>query len=321
MWGLPSSNETAPVPTGATWINSQPLTAEDLRGKVWLVDFWTYSCINCLRTLPYLQQWWSRYKDKGLILIGIHTPEFAFEKDEQNVRQALKRLDITWPVVLDNDYSNWNAYDNRFWPAKYLVNRKGKVVYTHFGEGDYTDTEMAIQQALMDGDAGFSPSVPAEWEHEHGKVCFIPTPELYCGYARGRYMNAAVVQDDAVGVYELPPSPKKDAVGLAGEVYVDKEFVRPITPDSSVVVQFSATEVNAVLHPEEGMTEAEVLLDGKPLPPQLRGKDITENNTTIIDRPRMYNLLKAGELVSGALALRPKKKNFRCYVFTFSGCV
>lgn len=320
MFGFERPQLLAPIPHGEVWLNSPPLQEKDLRGKVILVDFWTYSCVNCLRTIPYLRQWWDRYKQKDFILIGVHTPEFAFEKDQQNVREAVARLGVSWPVVLDNDYSNWKAYANRYWPAKYLVNRKGKIVFTHFGEGDYTDTEMAIQQALMDGDSDFVPSAPQEWGHEHGKVCFIPTPELYCGYGRGRFMNPAIL-DDQVSQYELPEEPKKDTVGLAGEVYVDKEFVRPITSSSSVAVQFSATEVNAVLHPEEGEVEAEVLLDGKPLSAHLRGNDVAENGTVIIDRPRMYNLLKAGELVSGLLALRPKKGNFRCYVFTFSGCV
>ena len=130
------------------WLNSQPLTMEGLRGKVVLVDFWTYSCINCINTLPYIKQWHEKYKDQGLVVVGVHTPEFPFEKSTANVQAAIKRFDIRYPVAQDNRYATWSAYHNRYWPALYLVDAQGKIVYQHFGEGQYAETEAAIRNAL-----------------------------------------------------------------------------------------------------------------------------------------------------------------------------
>ena len=139
----------APEFSGITqWLNSEPLTMKQLRGKVILVDFWTYDCINCINTLSHVVQWHDKYKDKGLVVVGVHTPEYAFERKTENVRTALKRFDIRYPVAQDNRYATWNAYNNRYWPAFYLVNKKGQVVYTHFGEGQYEQTEAWIQQLL-----------------------------------------------------------------------------------------------------------------------------------------------------------------------------
>jgi len=139
----------APEFSGITqWLNSEPLTMKQLRGKVILVDFWTYDCINCINTLSHVVQWHDKYKDKGLVVVGVHTPEYAFERKTENVRTALKRFDIRYPVAQDNRYATWNAYNNRYWPAFYLVNKKGQVVYTHFGEGQYEQTEARIQQLL-----------------------------------------------------------------------------------------------------------------------------------------------------------------------------
>lgn len=142
---------TAPEFTGIKqWLNSEPLTMAQLRGKVVLVDFWTYDCINCINTLPHVVRWHDKYKDKGLVVVGVHTPEYAFERKTDNVRAALKRFDIRYPVAQDNGYETWNAYGNRYWPAFYLVNKKGQVVYTHFGEGRYEQTEAKIQQLLAE---------------------------------------------------------------------------------------------------------------------------------------------------------------------------
>ncbi|VVD84526.1 thioredoxin [Pandoraea communis] len=145
----PMTAGAAPEFTGVdNWLNSQPLTLQQLRGKVVLVDFWTYSCINCIHTLPYVQQWYKKYKDQGLVVVGVHTPEYAFERDTGNVSDAIRRFGITYPVALDNRYATWKAYDNLYWPAFYLVDKSGKIVYTHFGEGDYDKTEAAIKAQL-----------------------------------------------------------------------------------------------------------------------------------------------------------------------------
>ncbi|NML32505.1 thioredoxin family protein [Paraburkholderia antibiotica] len=149
MAAPPVIASTAPEFTGITqWLNSEPLTLQQLRGKVVLVDFWTYSCINCANTLPYVKSWHQKYKDQGLTVIGVHTPEYPFERDTGNVKTALKRLGITYPVAQDNQYATWNAYNNQYWPAFYLIDRKGQIVYSHFGEGDYAQTEAKIQALL-----------------------------------------------------------------------------------------------------------------------------------------------------------------------------
>lgn len=147
----PGDYGKAPEFTGIEkWLNSEPLTLSALRGKVVLVDFWTYSCINCLRTLPYVKQWHSKYKDKGLVVVGVHTPEFPFEKSTANVQASLKRLDIQYPVAQDNAYATWDAYHNQYWPAFYLIDASGKIVYKHFGEGRYEETEAIIQKLLSE---------------------------------------------------------------------------------------------------------------------------------------------------------------------------
>ncbi len=161
------------------WINSAPLTLEGLKGKVVLVDFWTYSCINCIRTLPYLRAWYSKYQDQGFVIVGVHSPEFAFEQSEANVRQAVKDLKVTWPVVQDNAFGIWNAYENQYWPSHYLYGRDGKLIETHFGEGDYAETETAIAQAL--GSQGKVAPIADVIPVSDGPQ----TPETYLGYGRG----------------------------------------------------------------------------------------------------------------------------------------
>jgi thiol-disulfide isomerase/thioredoxin len=146
-----SMNQTAPEFTGIDkWLNSEPLTMQQLRGKVVLVDFWTYSCINCIHTLPYAENWYAKYKDQGLTVVGVHTPEYPFERDTDNVKKAIAQYGIRYPVAQDNSYATWNAWGNEYWPAFYLIDRHGHVVYSHFGEGDYQQTEAAIQRALAD---------------------------------------------------------------------------------------------------------------------------------------------------------------------------
>jgi len=164
----------------AHWINSEPLSLESLKGKVVLIDFWTYSCINCIRTQPYLNAWHEKYEKDGLVIIGIHAPEFAFEKVESNVREASKKAGIKYPVALDNDFATWNAYGNRYWPAKYLIDQNGIIVYKHFGEGNYTETELKIQELLW---------AKKELEKEIEKSTAQKTPETYLGSSRGKIIN------------------------------------------------------------------------------------------------------------------------------------
>ncbi len=304
---------------GDIWFNSKPLKSQDLIGKVILIDFWTYTCVNCLRTIPHLHRLWHKYKDKGLVMIGIHTPEFEFEKDPQNVERAIRDLHIHWPIVLDNNYVNWNNFANRFWPAKYITDREGKIVYEHFGEGAYEETEKVIQKLL----AGRLDKLPlvdiGEEEHLHGQACFIPTPELYCGYGRGTLSNPTYFYDQ-IADYTAPEVLVEDSIALAGKFYAAYEYVESAEVNATIVLKFVATEVNLVMRPVTPKAEVGILLNKETIPENLSGSDVQNQGIVIVNGPRMYNLLKSNYMVDGVLDIVAKTGNFQAYAFTFSGC-
>jgi len=309
-----------PIISGDTWFNTpHPITPEDLNGRVVLVDFWTYSCVNCLRTIPYLRTWWERYKDLPFFIIGVHTPEFEFEKDPANVERALKELGVEWPVVLDNDYVNWNNFANHYWPAKYLLDQNGYIVYEHFGEGGYGETEAKIQEYLRKnfGDRSFPPVVA---EHGDGGYCFRATPEIYCGHLRGSLANTGGYHVDHIGHYIEPEEIPLHSIALAGDWDARSEHVESIVSDSTIYLHFQATEVNVVLAPVDNLSVVEVKLNGKELLPEVAGKDV-DRGDVIVSGPRMYNLVKSDQPIEAILTLRAKESNFRAYAFTFSGCV
>lgn len=308
---------TLPRIVGETWFNSKSLRPEELLNKVVLVDFWTYSCVNCQRTLPYLADWWKKYKEMGFLVVGIHTPEFEFEKDPKNVEQALRNFNVTWPVVLDNDRKNWNTFANHYWPAKYLADVTGRIVYEHFGEGACAETEKRIQELLYN--KGQDAPIVSSEEHEHGSVCFIPTPELYCGYERNRLANKEGYQHDKIALYRPPEEMPQDSIALSGKFIARSEYVESAASDSTLFLRFRATEINLVLSSVSDETIIDVSVDNKPLGERL-GDDVATNNEVVVKAPTLYNLLKSRELVEGVLALTAKKGAFRAYAFTFSGC-
>lgn len=308
-----------PKIVGDTWFNSKPFTEKDLEGKVVLADFWTYSCVNCQRMLPYIKEWWAKYKDKGLVIIGIHTPEFDFEKITKNVEQAVKDLGVEWPVVMDSDYINWNNFANHYWPAKYLADKNGKIVYTHFGEGNYAETEAAIRAVLMEGASSENMPKISE-EHGRGGVCFVATPETYCGYERGSIENSGGYVYDSAADYAALKTLSRDSIALNGKFIARPEFVESAAEGAALLLRFSATEVNLVLHAVGEWADVEIMLDGKPVPAEIRGRDISEAGEVKIQAPTLYNLLKSAGLVEGVLTIRAKSGNFRAYAFTFSGC-
>ena len=234
----------APELTGVTaWINSQPLKISDLRGKVTLVDFWTYTCVNCIRTFPYLKVWHAKYADDGLVILGVHTPEFTFERKLENVRQAVKKHGIGWAVALDNDYATWGAYENRYWPAKYLIDKDGVIRYTHFGEGAYTGTESKIRELLEEAGADLTvldSGLPNDQVLDPGFLkdpSARPTRELYAGWERGfsdilsgsrgyvgdrRYWD----DQDTVVDYEAPDNLREHLIYLQGPWYNGTESLR-----------------------------------------------------------------------------------------------
>ena len=252
---LPNEGK-APELTGITgWINTPPLTLSGLKGKVVLIDFWTYSCINCLRTLPYIEKWYDTYKDQGLVIIGVHTPEFEFEKDLQNVEEAAQRLGVKYPVALDNNYRTWIAYHNHYWPAHYLIDQDGNIRMEHFGEGGYIKTENAIRELL-----GLSPLQQNE-PYKSGRAL---TPETYLGLARGNSYNSQnKIQANKTAHYDYTNSLKKDEVGLKGDWEFENEFIIAQGDNCYLNLNFQAKQVYLVLS-GSSETPVQVYLDDRP---------------------------------------------------------
>jgi len=272
------------------------------------------------RTLPYLKKWWEKYQSKGLIIVGIHTPEFDFEKNIENVQQAILDLDVIWPVVLDNEMVNWDNFVNQYWPAKYLIDKNGYIVYHHFGEGAYRETEKKIRELLGDTGAPVE-NLGLEEEPILGRVCFMPTPELYLGYERGMISNFEGYQLEEEHDYADSNLLSDDSVALEGKFIVRPQFIESKEKDATLYVKFRASEVNLVLAPSQKETSVEVFLNDKPVPDPLKGKDIKKDNLLKIEKSTMFNLIKSSSLVEGILKIKAKAGEFKAYAFTFSACV
>jgi cytochrome c biogenesis protein CcdA/thiol-disulfide isomerase/thioredoxin len=283
------------------WINSPPLTLEELKGKVVLVDFWTYSCINCVRTLPYLRAWYSKYQDQGFVIVGVHSPEFVFEQSEANVRQAVKDLKVSWPVVQDNAFGIWNAYQNQYWPAHYLYDRGGKLIETHYGEGDYSETEAAIAGALGGkvAQAG-TPVADAVPISEGAK-----TPETYLGYGRGtRFSSPEAVMTDKSANYTVPRGLPVDHWAYGGNWTVTRESASG-DKGSSLVLHYQGARVYLVVGPARNHpVRIHVKVDGIPQ------KDLQ------VDGQRMYTAVDEPEKSGGVLQLDFEGPT-QVYAFTF----
>lgn len=293
----------------AHWINSppnsRPLTAENLKGKVVLVDFWTYSCINCIRTLPHLKKWWEKYHDKGLIIIGIHTPEFAFEKDLKNVEQAVKRFKITYPVALDNSYGTWQAYHNRYWPAHYLYDTQGVLKETHFGEGGYLETENAIRSLL-----GLTPLTEKEKPTLHPPT----TRETYLGNLRADSYAQKIVPHKMTSY--IPAEISTGEISLSGLWEVGDESILSGSDSSTLQLKFVARQVYLVLSSEKPAL-LQVLLDGKPIAAENYTADIDPAGKLAVKEARKYDVLTVpGELKPHLLTL-VVPKGVKAYAFTF----
>jgi thiol-disulfide isomerase/thioredoxin len=302
----PIESALAALDRAPVWLNSEPLTAEGLRGRVVLVDFWTYSCVNWLRTLPYVGAWAETYRDRGLVVVGVHAPEFGFEHDLDNVRRATRELGVGYPVVIDNDFSIWRSFDNHYWPAVYLVDRDGRVRFHHFGEGSYEETEQAIQQLLgvdeetVHVDAG-GLAEAADWDT-------LGSPETYLGHARGERRS-----DQGADGLTL------NHWALAGEWSVTDEAAVLEAAPGSIAYRFQARDLNLVLTPPASGAPARfaVLLDGQP-PGDDHGLDVDESGEGAVDEPRMYQLVRQ----RGGAAARDFEIPFldpdvRAYVLTF----
>jgi thiol-disulfide isomerase/thioredoxin len=296
-----SASDRAPV-----WLNSEPLTAEERRGRVVLVDIWTYSCVNWLRTLPYVRAWDERYRDRGLVAVGVHCPEFGFEHDLDNVRHATRELGVDYPVVVDNDFAIWQSLENHYWPAVYLADRDGKIRFHHFGEGNYEETERAVQQLLgvdeetVRVDAG-GLAEAADWDT-------LRSGETYLGDARGERRSDRRANGLALNNW-----------ALAGQWTVEEEAAVLDAAAASIAYRFQARDLNLVLAPPTSGAAVRftVLLDGQP-PGDDHGLDVNEFGEGTVEEPRMYQLVRQ----RGGAAERDFEITFldagvRAYVFTF----
>jgi thiol-disulfide isomerase/thioredoxin len=316
-----------PPEIGRYWINSHPLSFRQLRGKAILVDFWDYTCVNCVRTLPYVQGWWERYKDKGLVVIGIHTPEFTFARYESNVERGVREFGLTYPIVVDSDFELWKAFANRYWPSKYLIDKEGYLVYAHFGEGHYDETELAIQDALREIDPKVElPALmqPIRAEDKPGAVCYQPTAELYLGYRRGRIGNAGGFKEDLTTEYVFEDDPEEGPFYAVGTWASTAEYLGSEGDDCKVLLKFSAAGVNLVLASKpETIGEVEILQDGNALTVAQKTKDtfFRDGRSFVkVDKARMYSLVDNHDFGTHTLELR-LQPGIAAFAFTFTSCV
>ncbi len=266
----------------SAWINSEPLHIQNLNGHVVLIDFWDYSCINCIRTIPHINSWYKAYKDKGFMVIGVHTPEYSFEQELSNVQAAVKKFNILYPVALDNDYATWRKFNNKYWPTTYLVDKNGDIVFTHIGEGNYLELENAIRAQL-----DLPPIEAAENEPLRAKT----TPEIYLGSRRDKnYTSEIKIKPDSVHAYSFKKHLEHDMVGLKGLWRVSQESVTSAGSGCSISLNFFASKVHLVLSgtSQEPIT---VQLDGKPLSKLYSTFDMDSDNNIFMDGDRKYDIL------------------------------
>ncbi|MDQ1365719.1 MAG: hypothetical protein QOJ52_927 [Acidimicrobiaceae bacterium] len=309
----------APAVNAAGWLNSPPLTPASLAGKVVLYDFWTYSCVNCVRTIPYVRAWYERYRNEGLVVIGIHSPEFDFEKNHANVTRAVKDLGVTWPVAFDDKMVVWDAFQNNSWPADYIADGTGHVRYNHIGEGDYRQTEDVIR-TLLRVDAGApratDPSVAGATAPSATPSPGDITPETYLGVLRG---NSA---RQGPATYPDPAAVPVDTARLSGPWTGTGDYVQADAATSAIVLHYQAREVNLVLAPPaSGPVEVTLELDGKPLPPAYRTSqtvvDGTGRTSVLVADADMFRLVLGPAVEGHVLRVTAAAPGLLAYAFTF----
>lgn len=292
------------------WFNSEPLAISQLKGKVVLVDFWTYSCINCIRTLPHVESWYEKYKDQGLVVIGVHSPEFPFEGKPENVEAAIKKFGITYPVAMDNDFTTWKNFHNQYWPAHYLIDRNGNLVDSHFGEGGYDDTENKIRSLL-----GITQKVevtPSAQVTSQGQ-----TPETYLGYDRAQnFSSKQAVSPDELQKYSLPTKLERNQWALDGVWTIAGDHITANHQGSGLRLNFKAGKVYLVLGSMSGKSvKAKITLNGAPISTNA-GKDVMNGEITI-DQHRLYELVNQPSPQDGVLDITVITPGLEAYAFTF----
>lgn len=300
-----------------------PFEIADIIGKqVILIDFWTYSCINCQRTFPYLKAWYDQYKDQGLTMIGIHTPEFDFEKERANVEKALERFGIQWPVVQDNDYGTWRAYMNRYWPRKYLIDIDGFIVYDHIGEGGYAETESKIQELLQERAERLDLAYQAPETAKPTDVIIVRaqperiSPEIYFGALRNQYFTNGKVGQTGFQSLPEPENIQDESLYLAGEWNIENEFSENESPYAKIIYRYKAKDVFMVLSAEKA-TRVKVLRDGK-IVGLVAGADVDEESSMQVSDERLYKIIANDEPSEfHTLELIIGETGLKAYTFTF----
>ena len=321
---LPIEGNLPPLDGAVQWLNSPPLTAQALKGKVVLVDFWTYSCINCLRTLPYVKAWAEKYRDQGLVVIGVHAPEFAFERDVGNVTKAMKDLGINYPVAIDNDYKIWRAFNNEYWPAHYFADAQGRIRYHHFGEGEYAESERVIQQLLREAGAvkvadGLI-TADATGVQLAPDMSEVQSPETYVGFQRAEhFVPETGLVPDKVAAYSPPAELALNDWSLDGKWNVGSERATSSAPASRIVYRFHARDLHLVLGPgaDGKPVRFKVLIDGK-APGDAHGTDVAPDGSGSVNSQRLYQLIRqSGSVTDRTFSIEFLDPGVSAYAFTF----
>jgi cytochrome c biogenesis protein CcdA/thiol-disulfide isomerase/thioredoxin len=321
---LPIEDDMPPLSGAVAWLNSPPLTTQGLKGKVVLIDFWTYSCINCLRAIPYVQAWAEKYKDKGLVVIGVHAPEFAFERNIDNVKRAVSDLGIGYPVAIDNDYAIWRAFNNEYWPAHYFVDAQGRIRHHHFGEGGYDESEHVIQQLLAEAGRTEIPAalvaVKATGTEAASDVSDVRSPETYIGFNRSEnFVSPGGAVHDAAHVYTVA-MPGLNDWGLSGDWTVGGEKATLNEKDGGIVYRFHARDLHLVLGPapESGQIRFRVTIDGA-APGDGHGTDVDPAGQGVVTSQRLYQLVRqtGGVITDHTFEIRFLDPGVQAYAFTF----
>ena len=310
---------------GATgWLNSPPLTPDGLREKVVLVDFWTYTCINWLRQLPYVRAWAARYSGQGLVVIGVHTPEFGFEHDPDNVRRAVRDVQVSYPVAIDNDYAVWSAFDNHYWPALYFADGRGQIRHHHFGEGEYQQSEMIIQQLLAEArsaDAGHElVSIDARGVEAPADWATLRSPENYTGYERTEnFSSPGGAVPGKRHAYTAPAQLRLNHWALSGDWTMEDQATRLNQADGQIAYRFCARDLHLVMGPAvQGMSvRFRVLLDGQP-PGAARGADVDDHGNGTVAEQRLYQLIRQpSPITDRTFEITFLDPEVQAYAFTF----
>jgi len=322
--GLPVEGQLPALDGAVQWLNSAPLTAAQLKGKVVLVDFWTYSCINCLRSLPYVKAWADKYRDQGLVVIGVHAPEFAFERDVKNVTKAMADLGIDYPVAVDNDYAIWRAFDNQYWPAHYFADAKGQIRYHHFGEGAYDESERVIQTLLREaGQTQISTDLidaSGKGVQQAADMGDVKSPETYLGYDRAEnFVSQGGARHDQPSSYNTPPTLALNSWGLEGQWNIGAERISLAAPGGKISYRFHARDLHLVLGPgSDGKPlHFKVSVDGK-APAEAHGTDVAPDGSGTVTGQRLYQLLRQpGDIADHTFTIEFSDPGVSAYAFTF----